>query len=517
MSLFDFLKKKKKEEYVEILDEANETIICGNCGNTVSSNKNFCGHCGKPISLESIQCPNCMNILNKDSKYCSNCGTHLEQIKQTNIINTIEKTDELEKNNNYELKDSKELDKKIGIPINDNEEIKNEKQYNTSDEKKPETLFDDLLDNEYKDIIDKMVNFAIENVNPGVYYSKIFGKFKNNLEKFNVNKSKDVKKMIDEYLPNSYIKTDKIISIYTSEDDIKNRIIEIAKESNKKFRIFELSKMVPGIKWALLEQAISEAEQKKVIKKIGFDKYNYPIYQFEKNDDILGLMDLQELSDNKMVKKEESIDTNDKDSINTIIRSLFEESGYNITTLGKVLGRLYALDEKIIKKYNLDDKNIKNFIEKNFDYYANDIFISTETPKNINNIIYDNFKDKATVSKEDISSFFDKIGFRNNQSYNKYYKLFLDNDYIRISDDLLIRSSELKINDDELNKIKKVIDFALSNKEIINISKNKKLFLLLPPIDYSWNMYLFMEVCNKYFKDDYVITLDNNEYIIRRK
>ena len=515
MSLFDFLKKKKKEENVEILDEAKGTIICGHCGNSVSSNKNYCGHCGNPITLDSIQCPNCKSILNKDSRYCSKCGTYL--VKQTNNINTIEKPDKLEKSNNYELKDSKVLDKAIEISANDNEENYNEKQYNTSDEKNSETLFDDLLDSEYKDIIDKMVNFAIENVDPGVYYSKIFGKFKNDLEKYKVNKSKDVKRIIDEYLPNNYIKTDKIISIYSSENDIKNRIIEIAKESNKKFRIFELYKMVPGIKWSLLEQAISEAEQKKIIKKIGFDKYNNPIYQCEDIDDILGLMDVQELSNNKTVKKEESIDTNDKDLINTIIRSLFEESGYNITTLEKVLGRLYTLDEKIIKKYNLDEKNIKNFIVKNFDYYVNEIFISTEILKNINSIIYDNFKDKKTVSKEDISSFFNKIGFKNNQSYNKYYKLFLNNDYIRISDDLLIKSSELKISNDDLNKIKKIIDFALSNKEMINISKNKKIFLLLPPIDYSWNTYLFVEVCNRYYKDDYVITLENNEYIIRRK
>ena len=178
MSIFDFFKKKKKDTIDDEV-ESNINRYCEKCGKQITSNSNFCGSCGNLINTELIKCPKCESFINKDSKYCYKCGANLsgsdEQESHEVEINDNDLTikinrDSKELNYNH----ISELDREFSNIINDD---LNEESTNTTEEAIPD-LLDELIEKDDKDIIDKVIEFVIKNVDPGVYYSVIYGKYK---------------------------------------------------------------------------------------------------------------------------------------------------------------------------------------------------------------------------------------------------------------------------------------------------------------------------------------------------
>ena len=124
--------------------------------------------------------------------------------------------------------------------------------------------------------------------------------------------------------------------------------------------------------------------------------------------------------------------------IKNTIEDLFKELNYNYICLSKVLGRIFTLNESIASKYKLNELNIKNYLEYNYDYYITDKFVGKDVIKNERTIITEYFKNADTVTKKDLMEFFEKIGYKNTQSYNKYYSSLSLLGFIMISEEAII-------------------------------------------------------------------------------
>lgn len=51
---------------------------CSNCGEGLSSSKNFCSECGHPTKNapdNHVMCTECGSINTRDDDFCTNCGT----------------------------------------------------------------------------------------------------------------------------------------------------------------------------------------------------------------------------------------------------------------------------------------------------------------------------------------------------------------------------------------------------------------------------------------------------------
>ena len=209
--------------------------------------------------------------------------------------------------------------------------------------------------------------------------------------------------------------------------------------------------------------------------------------------------------------------SNDSDKIKSIIESTFEDIGINAITTTKLLGRIYALDEELIKKYNFDEISIMNFIKKNYEYYVNGNFISKSNIKSIHEIVITQLSSKEQIKHNDISKLFDKIGYENHKSYSVYFNDLINIGFVSINKEELLKENLFVIENSDLQKIEKVIDFILSEKNAINISKNIKIYLLMPKVKYDWNQYLLKSIIEKYFSNKYVLKQLNDDYVVRRK
>ncbi len=61
--------------YLSFKKEANEYMICGNCGHLIPADAERCPYCGAVFEKDKVQCPDCGSWIDADSKFCPVCGS----------------------------------------------------------------------------------------------------------------------------------------------------------------------------------------------------------------------------------------------------------------------------------------------------------------------------------------------------------------------------------------------------------------------------------------------------------
>ncbi len=380
--------------------------------------------------------------------------------------------------------------------------------------RKKEKNSDNNIANDQEYIISEIVKFTTENIDPGVFYSVIYGKFLKEFENLNINSVKEVKNLIDEKILIECNRTEKYISVYDSEEKIKERIIEIAKNSNQEFRIFELAKMVPGIQWPMLENVIKEGIVNGILVKSRDAKEKYPFYKYK---------EVSKRKEKNSFEGEEAIYV----ELYNFIIELLREVNCEMISLSIVYAQLQVFKKELFEELGIE-KNIDKLgyiIHKRFKYrlFVNKYYVSKRPVRKPTDVICDYLKTLDKFEKNDINIFQRKTGMYKQQSYEKIIDK-LNDDFVRVGATEMVKKEKFNISEEKLKEIDRSLKFYLKNNNVLDTSKIKK-YVMFPSLgEYQWNKYLLTGIIKTYFNDCYEIENYKEKakereinYIIRRK
>ncbi len=347
--------------------------------------------------------------------------------------------------------------------------------------------------------------------------------------------------LMDTAISKGYVTIDDIIDRYniqTKIDELNKEINELTTPNNINSQKYNGDNDISNDNW-LKENENAEDHVNSLDEKESLLESTYTEEEVKESDDnnlnnseesleeMFGLEDTTNDYDAREIQPKEQVDSQeiedfikgelDYHEIKVIIEDLFNEINFDTVCLRKLIGRLYALEEPLMEKYGLKETNIGKFIREHFNYYVNDFYISKIPIRNIGQMISSKFNGKALITKEDISDFFNQIGYDNHKPYNTYFGYLTYFGYVQISEDAIIKTDSLYLDDDSRATVEKVLNFSLDNTRKINITSDKRLYLLLPNIQYEWNEYLLINIIKKYYSDKYIIEKSGNEYYIRKK
>ena len=95
----------------------------------------------------------------------------------------------------------------------------------------------------------------------------------------------------------------------------------------------------------------------------------------------------------------------------------------------------------------------------------------------------------------------------------------LSDEYVQINKDEMMKKEKLNITEENLNKIKELINLILNNGKFKVSDFNG--YFMLPKIDKPWNKYMLVGIIRSYFGDQYAIEnttnfYDTTDFTIRR-
>lgn len=558
MSIFEIFKKNNKSD--NEIPSIKVIKYCTNCGAGLYEDSNFCHICGKSVVEEKNICNSCGRTVLKTSNFCSSCGSDLRKleiiqaeekaknekenkidvgvISQINQIISEDNIDTLDndietQNDNYKETDQNEIiisddysnlnDKETNDTINVKEEISTlEDDITNIVENNYSSKIEDLKTitstNETSDTLDEMIEFINKNVLPGVYYSVLYGKYKMYCEMLNIKNAKELKAGIDSYISEKYYKNEKFISMYDDERYIKEHISKIIQKYEQSFSIYDIWKLMPGIQWPVLEELLKELCDKNII----MINEKSPLVKYVKSQ-CVSEENIIETNDDAQKKEKINVVTNVGESIELLdkyLKELFEEIKFDYVSDVRFLGRLEILDEKLVSKLELTRESLRVILHKWFKekYYYNSMFIGQNEIISPREMVVKYFKETDMINHKMILDFFNLIGYSNHKSYKIYFDELIENGYVRLDDEIVIKKDKFIIDDESLGMIKGNLDIFFENSKSMDTSKINRFFYMMPKIKYTWNSYVLVLILEKYFSNEYEITIkDDKNYTIRRK
>ena len=507
MSFFDFIKKKFLLLKEKNLDE-NKIRFCSNCGCKITDGSELCSQCGINIDEKVVNCDICNSVIPVGCKFCPNCGNKLAIIetKENNLTNDNSSTD------------SKDECVDLFSDIVETEDLHVDDNNNNNDQC---VIMNEDIDNDLREIL----NFVNDNVSPGVYYSVIYGKYKQYFQQRDIFSFSGVKKVIDKYISDNCLKNDKFISKFNNEKEIKENIKIIIRDMKKDFSIFELSKCVPGIMWPLLEDTIKECEKLGIVKSINKEHFPRFIYISNSDSDVSNNKSFEQLSMN--ISKNVNRDDLDKiaNELYNFILDILKDVNCEMISLNIVSSQLRIFKKDLFIKLKIDNDidSLSNFIRKNLGgkLYVSKPFVSINPVRSSIDVTCDYLRTLDEFDKKNFDDFQNKIGLATHKSF----ELFIDklsDEYVRVDVTKMIKKEIFALSDDLINTLSKNFNLFFRNNDLLDTSKFKA-YAMFPKInDYQWNKYLLVGIIKTYFIDSYTVdnygkTINDMNYIIRRK
>ena len=118
----------------------------------------------------------------------------------------------------------------------------------------------------------------------------------------------------------------------------------------------------------------------------------------------------------------------------------------------------------------------------------------------------------------DIKNYIYKMNIGGLYSYMSFME-DLSDEYVQISKDGMIKKDKFNISEENLLKIKELVDLILKNNNLKTEEFNG--YFMLPKLDRPWNKYMLVGIIRSYFKEEYEIEnttrfYDTTDFIIRR-
>lgn len=348
-------------------------------------------------------------------------------------------------------------------------------------------------------LLEEILEFIINN-SPVIAYGMIFEKFKNKLEKLNINNRFYLKGLIDNKLPEDFNTGRDFINTNSSENMTTYDLMRtIFKSFDGEFTLDDIREKMPGLKGYNYENYVNMEENNGLIK-IGSKTYIY----FDK----LGIseetiIELKQFIDNLFIKMDSTILTAKKiyANLNILNKTLFDK--LHITAkLGDF--ELFSIIQFL---YKSDYFYSRPIISLNEDFTTSSYLLIKEYVRRFDKF---NFVDiKNYIYKMNIGGLYSYMAFMED----------LSDEYVQISKDGMIKKDKFDISEENLFKIKELIDLILKTNDLKTEEFNG--YFMLPKLDRPWNKYLLVGIVRSYYRDEYEIEntgkfYDQTDFIIRR-
>lgn len=207
----------------------------------------------------------------------------------------------------------------------------------------------------------------------------------------------------------------------------------------------------------------------------------------------------------------------DIDSITTdiqdILKSEIEKLFNMLDTQTLVISKIYAtlrLKNKITVDIQ-DSHQLFLVLKARFRkvYYFKEPFISKNKNSELSNeeLIFSFAYSRDEFTTKNINEYVDKMHLKR---LDNYFDFFIDcgDDYVHVENDKMVKKEFVMIDDTDLQKIKKEIDFYINTYGSLQSSTFCG-YAMLPKLNYNWNKYLLKGIIRTFFNDVYHIEYDN--------
>lgn len=348
-------------------------------------------------------------------------------------------------------------------------------------------------------LLEEIMSFIIKN-SPVISYSLIFEKFKNKLQKLNINNRFYLKGLIDEKLPEEFNTGRDFINTNSSENITTYDIMrDIFKSFAGEFTIDDVREKMPGLK-----------------------KYNYENYA--KAEESNGLIKIESKTYIYIDKLKISEET--KSELKQFIDNLFEKIDSTILTAKKIYANLNILNKELFNNLHITAKfgdfelfSIIQYLFKDDYFYSRPMISLQEDFTTSSYLLIKEYASRfEKFNYTDIKNYIYKMNIGGLYSYMSFMEDLSDG-YVQISKDGMIRKDKFNISESDLLKIKELVDLILRNNDFKTEEFNG--YFMLPKLDRTWNKYLLVGIIRSYFRDEYEIEnttrfYDTTDFIIRR-
>ena len=349
------------------------------------------------------------------------------------------------------------------------------------------------LDNE---LLSKIYTFIGEQ-DMVVYYSTIFDEFKDDLSIYGIDNRYYLKGVIDKHLPDNFIHQRDFISIGSKLYNPCEVIMDFVNNSTGIVRIDELQKRFNNVETYVFCNYINQ------IGDVVWIEYNKSFILARNCENLFLYHNL----------------------IKSNIEKLFEKLNTDIISISKLYARMKLLNPQMFEDIEIFDSLFA------FQSYINYLFkdeyscVRSYISKNENleltssNIVLNYVRSFNRFDINIINNYIDNMHLTPLNSYLRFIEMNSD-EFVQINRDELVLRQCMRINENILQDIKKIVDFYLNSYKKID-TRNYFDYSELPIINYSWNKYLLVGILRSYFKDDYDIEntdrmYNHTEFIIRK-
>lgn len=337
----------------------------------------------------------------------------------------------------------------------------------------------------------KKINAYINDAGNIISYNKIFYIFKNMLWERGITNRYQLQGLLRYQLGNQYYYSKDYLSKEEKDINISKRIIKCADEYEGFINVDDFKKDFRGIQKYIIENAL----------------YISPNYIKVSNGRYINVNYIK-------------IGNKDIDDIRQYLR--MTTSNKTIKHLKDIYSYFTIMREEFMKNNQIDNSNylyniLKYFFSNNFNFkYPFITSLKTEI-LNINERIEDFVFSNDILAISDLRDYIEENNLRLNGSMQDYL-LKINNDYLRVDDDLIVKKTLVNLSSEIINHIEHILKTNLSNTDKINISKIKNYERYFPTINYQWNHHLLASIIESDIKSMKVITTNSNylntEYII---
>jgi hypothetical protein len=211
------------------------------------------------------------------------------------------------------------------------------------------------------------------------------------------------------------------------------------------------------------------------------------------------------------------VDSSLIEEIRSELSSLFNKMDSRIILSSKLYSRMSILHKtsltKLGKYNNAEGIYIICSVFLKKEYFFSFPYISKEQIKSITNdqIIEAYARTFDFFSIGDVNQYIENMHLKKMDSYLDFI-FMLSDEYIQVSQDVLVTKDKMNIDNSILNEIKKDLVFYINSFGPLD-SETYQGYSSLPSIpDYEWNKFLLSGIANAYYKDELVVKPCTNNY-----
>lgn len=347
------------------------------------------------------------------------------------------------------------------------------------------------------ELFDRIMNYILMN-QPTVFYNSIFEHFKEEFTSLGIDNGFYVKGVLDTKLPDGFVTKRNYISTTKETVSSAESILGFFKSFNGAFTIEEVRDRFEGIK--------------------DYVFYNY-LYS-ETDNGLIWLSSKKFVYLDKVILGREAIERLDE-----FIKGLFELLGARTITSAKIYGRLCLVNKQLLTdlKVATDQFSMFSLVRSLFKekYYFSRPFIALdeEACTTRKGVISDYVRKLDSFNLSTINSFTSKMNVGGLYSYLEFMEDMSD-EFVQISIDTMMKKEQLKITEDQLSKIRKMLNLIFDRFDEIK-TETFNGYSMMPSLNIRWNKYLLVGIVRSFFENEYEVddtdaTYDKTEFIIRR-